>query len=49
MRTRRYLVTMAVLLGVLWSATVKAADIPDCCKQQKSCCQSKESCCPKGE
>ena len=49
MRNLLYVVTTTVFVSVLWGASVKAADVPDCCKQQKPCCQSNQPCCPKPE
>jgi hypothetical protein len=49
MRKLLYAVTAAMFVTVLWSASVKAADVPECCKQQKPCCQNKMPCCPKPE
>ena len=49
MRKLIYVITTSVFVAVLWSASAKAADVPECCKQQKPCCQNKMPCCPKHE
>jgi hypothetical protein len=42
-------VMAALLVVMLWGASAKAADVPDCCKQQQACCKEGKSCCPKTE
>ena len=37
----------ALFVIVLWGTSVKAADVPDCCKQQQACCKDGKACCPK--
>jgi hypothetical protein len=39
---------IATLFVVMLSgASAKAADVPDCCKQQQACCKDGKACCPK--
>jgi hypothetical protein len=40
-------VMAALFVVVLWGASVRAADAPDCCKQQQACCNDGKACCPK--
>lgn len=49
MRKLRYAVMAALAVAVLWSATIPAQDVPQCCKEQKACCQDGKACCPKKE
>lgn len=37
----------ALFIVMLWGASAKAADVPDCCKQQQACCKDGKACCPK--
>jgi hypothetical protein len=37
----------ALFLVMLWGASAKAAEVPDCCKQQQACCKDGKACCPK--
>ena len=40
-------VMAALFITMLWGASVKADEVPDCCKQQQACCKDGKACCPK--
>jgi len=46
MRKLTSAVLAAVFMVMLWGVSVRAADVPDCCKQQQACCKDGKACCP---
>jgi len=47
MRKLTSAVLAALFMVLLWGTSVRAADVPDCCKQQQACCKDGKACCPK--